>query len=53
MHFPAQPSISSLPMPTIPEAVVPKKAAKKVAKRGSTPKVLGKRLSSAAQMLDL
>lgn len=53
LHFPAQPSISSLPMPTIPDAVVPKKAAKKVARRGSTPKVLGKRQSSAAQMLDL
>ena len=42
-----------MPMPTIPDVIVPKKAAKKVVKQVSVPKVLGKRHSAAAQVLDL
>lgn len=53
LQFPAQPPIAAMPLPSIPEHIVPKKAAKKVVKRASTPKVLGKRHSSAAQVLDL
>ena len=53
LQFPAQPPIAAMPMPTIPDVLVPKKAAKKVVKQTSVPKVLGKRHSAAAQVLDL
>lgn len=59
LYFPAQPPISARSMPTIPplvqNGVVPKKAAKKVAKKvkaaaGKTP---GKRTAAAAEIVDV